>query len=158
MFREVRRFKQRLTREECLEILKQTKRGVLSVNGDDGYPYGMPLNHYYDEESGKIYFHGASQGHKVDAIRKDDRVSFCVYDDGYRKEGDWALTFRSVIVFGRIREVEDQDVILRVCRDLSYKFTSDDDYIEHEIATSGKRVLVHELTIENITGKTIREA
>ena len=93
MFREVRRFKQRLNRDECLEILKQTKRGILSVNGDEGYPYGVPLNHYYDEETGKIYFHGASRGHKVDSIRKDDRVSFCVYDDGYRKEGVWALTF-----------------------------------------------------------------
>ena len=158
MFREVRRFKQRLNRDECLEILKQTKRGILSVNGDEGYPYGVPLNHYYDEETGKIYFHGASRGHKVDAIRKDSRASFCVYDDGYRKEGDWALSFKSVIVFGTIREVDDPDVILRVCRDLSYKFTSDDDYIEHEIATSGKVVMVHELTIEHITGKKIREA
>ena len=158
MFREVRRFKQRLNREECLEILKQTKRGILSVNGDDGYPYGVPLNHYYDEETGKIYFHGASRGHKVDSIRKDDRVSFCVYDDGYRKEGDWALSFKSVIVFGTIREVEDPEQILRICRELSYKFTSDNDYIEGEISNSGQRVLVHELTIEHVTGKKIREA
>ena len=158
MFREVRRFKQRLNRDECLEILKQTKRGILSVNGDEGYPYGVPLNHYYDEETGKIYFHGASRGHKVDAIRKDDRVSFCVYDDGYRKEGDWALSFKSVIVFGTIREVDDPELILRICRELCYKFTSDNDYIEGEISNSGQRVLVHELTIEHVTGKKIREA
>ena len=158
MFREVRRFKQRLNRDECLEILKQTKRGILSVNGDEGYPYGVPLNHYYDEETGKIYFHGASRGHKVDSIRKDSRVSFCVYDDGYRKEGDWALSFKSVIVFGTIREVEDPELILRICRELSYKFTSDNEYIEGEISNSGQRVLVHELTIEHVTGKKIREA
>ncbi|MBR2701760.1 MAG: pyridoxamine 5'-phosphate oxidase family protein [Erysipelotrichaceae bacterium] len=158
MFREVRRIKQRLNRDECIEILKKAKRGVLSVNGDNGYPYGVPLNHYYDEESGKIYFHGNMQGHKVDAIRADSRVSFCVYDDGYRVEGDWALTFKSVIVFGTVREVEDRDLILRICRNLSYKFTSDKEYIEGEIAGSGKRVLVHELTIEHMTGKKIREA
>ena len=158
MFREVRRFKQRLGREECLEILKKAKRGVLSVNGDNGYPYGVPLNHYYDEESGKIYFHGNLQGHKVDALRADSKASFCVYDDGYREEGDWALTFKSVIVFGTVREVEDPETVLKICRDLSYKFTSDDEYIEKEISNSGKRVLVHELTIEHMTGKKIREA
>ena len=158
MFREVKRIKQRLNRDECIEILKKAKRGVLSVNGDNGYPYGVPLNHYYDEESGKIYFHGNMQGHKVDAIKADNRVSFCVYDDGYRVEGDWALTFKSVIVFGTVREVEDRDLILRICRNLSYKFTSDKEYIEGEIANSGKRVLVHELTIEHMTGKKIREA
>ena len=158
MFREVKRIKQRLNRDECIEILKKAKRGVLSVNGDNGYPYGVPLNHYYDEESGKIYFHGNMQGHKVDAIRADNRVSFCVYDDGYRVDGDWALTFKSVIVFGTVREVEDSELIFRICRDLSYKFTSDKEYIEGEIASSGKRVLVHELTIEHMTGKKIREA
>ena len=158
MFREVRRFKQRLGRKECLEILKKAKRGVLSVNGDNGYPYGVPLNHYYDEESGKIYFHGNLQGHKVDALRADSKASFCVYDDGYREEGDWALTFKSVIVFGTVREVEDPETVLKICRDLSYKFTSDTEYIEKEITNSGKRVLVHELTIEHMTGKKIREA
>ena len=158
MFREVRRFKQRLGREECLEILKKAKRGVLSVNGDNGYPYGVPLNHYYDEESGKIYFHGNLQGHKVDALRADSKASFCVYDDGYREEGDWALTFKSVIVFGTVREIENPETVLKICRDLSYKFTSDDEYIEKEISNSGKRVLVHELTIEHMTGKKIREA
>ena len=158
MFREMRRNKQALTQEECIAILERNTAGVLGVSGDDGYPYGVPLNHYYDEETGKIYFHGASRGHKVDAIRKDSRASFCVYDDGYRKEGGWALSFKSVIVFGTIREVDDPELILRICRELCYKFTSDNDYIEGEISNSGQRVLVHELTIEHITGKTIREA
>ena len=57
MFREMLRKKQALTEEECIRILKEEPRGVLSVLGDDGYPYGMPLNHYYCEEDGKIYFH-----------------------------------------------------------------------------------------------------
>ena len=70
MFRKMRRFKQQLTAEECVAILKREKRGVLSVIGDDGYPYGMPLDHYYDEGSGKLYFHCAKAGHKLDAIRQ----------------------------------------------------------------------------------------
>ena len=79
MFRKMRRFKQELSKEECIEILKSEPRGVLSMIGDDGYPYGIPMTHWYCEEDGKIYFHGAKEGHKLDAIRKCDKVSFCVY-------------------------------------------------------------------------------
>ncbi|SDB03994.1 Pyridoxamine 5'-phosphate oxidase [Pseudobutyrivibrio sp. YE44] len=88
MFRKMRRFKQQVSEAECIDILKSTKRGVLSVIGDDGYPYGMPINHYYCEEDGKIYFHGAKAGHKIDAIKACDKASYCVYNDGFRKEGD----------------------------------------------------------------------
>ncbi len=102
MFREMMRFKQAIPREECIRILQEEKRGVLSVLGDDDYPYGMPINHWYCPEDGKIYFHGGRQGHKIDAIRRHDKVSFCVYDSGFRKEGDWALNIKSVIVFGRV--------------------------------------------------------
>ena len=69
MFRKMRRFKQELSKEECMEILKNEPRGVLSVLGDDGYPYGMPVTHWYNEKNGKIYFHGAKSGHKIDAIK-----------------------------------------------------------------------------------------
>ena len=115
MFRKMRRFKQELSKEECMEILKNEPRGVLSVLGDDGYPYGMPVTHWYNEKNGKIYFHGAKSGHKIDAIKNCDKVSFCVYDKGYRKENDWALNIKSVIVFGRVRFVEDQDTINQIC-------------------------------------------
>ncbi|MBE7009832.1 MAG: pyridoxamine 5'-phosphate oxidase family protein, partial [Ruminococcaceae bacterium] len=82
MFREMLRFKQALPREECIDILKREKRGVLSVLGDDGYPYGMPINHFYCEDDGKLYFHGGRKGHKIDALRRCDKASFCVYDEG----------------------------------------------------------------------------
>ena len=91
MFREMRRYKQELSKEECIEILKNEPRGVLSMLEDDGYPYGIPMTHWYDEATGNIYFHGAKIGHKIDAINRCDKVSFCVYDKGYRKEGEWAL-------------------------------------------------------------------
>ena len=102
MFREIARIKQQLPREECIELLKNELRGVLSVLGDDDYPYGMPINHYYCPEDGKIYFHSGISGHKIDAIRRHDKASFCVFDQGYREEGEWALNIRSVIVFGRV--------------------------------------------------------
>ena len=88
MFREMRRSKQQISREECIEILKNEARGVLSVLGDDGYPYGFPINQYYCEADGKIYFHGGRIGHRIDAVKRHDKVSFCVYDEGYRREGE----------------------------------------------------------------------
>lgn len=157
MFREIVRKKQALTSEESKEILKNELRGVLSVIGDDGYPYGVPINYYFCEENGHIYFHSGKTGHKIDAIMGCDKVSFCVYDSGYRNEGDWALNIKSVIVFGKIRAVENFDEAMEICRKLSYKFTSDSGYIEKEVADHGERTLCLELLPEHITGKKIKE-
>ena len=88
MFRNIVRVKQALPEEECIAILKKEPRGVLSVLGDDDYPYGMPLNHYYNEEDGKLYFHSGMTGHRIDAIRRHPKASFCVYDEGVREDGN----------------------------------------------------------------------
>ena len=90
MFRKMRRSPQALTQEEIVDLLKNETRGVLSVQGDDGYPYGFPINHYYDEETGQIYFHGANFGHHIDALKRDPKVSFCVYGQDFVREGEWA--------------------------------------------------------------------
>ena len=158
MFREMTRIRQQLAESECIEILKNEKRGVLSVLGDDGYPYGMPMNHYYCEEDGKLYFHGGKKGHKIDAIRRNDKASFCVFDQGSRQEGEWFLRVRSVIAFGRIEIVEDQDRTIRISRLLSYKFTSDEKYIAEEIERSGQNTLLFALVPEHITGKLVKES
>ena len=158
MFREMLRKKQLLTQEECLAILKNEPRGVLSVLGDDGYPYGMPMNHFYCEADGKIYFHGGGKGHKIDAMMRHGKASFCVYDRGFRREGDWALNIKSVIVFGHIEFVEDQDKLYEIARLLSYKFTDDAQYIERELQTAGPRTLVFALVPEHMTGKIVKEA
>lgn len=158
MFREVARIKKRLPLETCVEILKQEPRGVLSVLGDEGYPYGMPLNHWYNEENGHLYFHSGKTGHKIDAIRRCDKASFCVYDPGYRHEGEWALNIRSVIVFGRIRVVEDAARAVEITRRLSYKYTDDTAYIEEEIRQYSEGLLVFELIPEHITGKLVKES
>ena len=74
MFRELARKKQQLTKDECIELLKKEKRGVLSVIGDNGYPYGMPMNHFYNEADGKIYFHTGKKGHRTDALKENEKV------------------------------------------------------------------------------------
>lgn len=158
MFREMVRKKKQITEEECIQILKNEPRGVLSVIGDDGYPYGMPMNHWYCEENGHIYFHGGKAGHKIDAIRKCDKVSFCVYDEGYRNEGEWALNIKSVIIFGKIREISELDEVIDISRKLSYKFTSDSEYIENEIEKYAKGTLLLELIPEHMTGKLVTES
>lgn len=158
MFREVVRKKQALAPDECIRILKNEPRGVLSVIGDGGYPYGLPLNHYYCEENGHIYFHSGKKGHKIDSIRNCDKASFCVYDVGYRNDGEWALNVKSVIVFGKIQIVDDFDEAMDICRKLSYKFTSDSEYIEKEIKNSGKNTLCFKLIPEHITGKKVNES
>lgn len=158
MFREMTRKKQQLTQEECIAILKNELRGVLSVLGDDDYPYGMPLNHFYSEADGKIYFHSGKQGHKIEAMMRHNKVSFCVYDQGFRKDGEWALNIKSVIVFGHIELIEEQDKLYEIARLLSYKFTDDAKYIEREIQTAGPRTLMFALVPEHMTGKIVNEA
>ena len=157
MFREVVRVKQAMTREECVEILKSEVRGVLSVNGDDGYPYGIPHNHWYNEADGKIYFHSGKKGHKIDAIRADGKVSYCVTRCCGKREGEWWLNFESVVVFGRVEFIEDYDKALQISKDLSYKFTDDEEYIQKELDHSGPGVLVFALVPEHITGKRVNE-
>ena len=156
-FRQLTRKKQQLEEGECIDLQKKKKRGVLSVLGDDGYPYGTPINHYYNEEDGKIYFHGNMSGHKVDAMKRCDKVSFCVMDEGCHNGDDWFLTVRSVIAFGRMEFIEDRGVLLDIARKLCHKFTDDEQYIEDEIRNSGPRTLMYAMTIENLCGKRVSE-
>lgn len=157
-FRDITRKKQQLSQAECIEILKNERRGVLSLIGDGGYPYGVPINHLYCDEDGKIYFHGGKRGHKIDAIRNDNKASFCVYDSGFRREGEWALNIKSVIVFGKIEMVEDRDKTIQISEMLSRKFTNDDEYIQNEIKRFGNNTLVFALTPEHMTGKLVNES
>jgi nitroimidazol reductase NimA-like FMN-containing flavoprotein (pyridoxamine 5'-phosphate oxidase superfamily) len=156
MFRELAKKNKLISEDACIELLKKQKRGVLSVLGDEDYPYGMPLNHYYDEESGKIYFHSGKIGHKLDAISADDKVSFCVYDKGYHKDGHWSLNIKSVIIFGRIHIINDWSDALMV--EFSKKFTSDVEYINEEIKKFRGNTALLCLEIENMTGKIVNEA
>ena len=157
-FRELARIKQRLSDGECAEILSTQLRGVLSVEGDDGYPYGVPMNHYYNPDDGKIYFHSGGRGHKIDAIRRCAKASFTVFDEGVPADDSaWALNFRSVIVFGRTKIADDREKVYDIARRLSLKFTQDEAYIEHELEHSGPATLMFALVPEHVCGKRVRE-
>ncbi len=158
MFRQMRRFKQQIPEEECIDVLKTELRGVLSVTGDDGYPYGMPLDHWYSEADGKLYFHCAREGHKLDAIMRNDKVSYCVMDKGFRKDGDWALNIRSVIIFGRMKVVEDEEKKREICTNICRRFTDDEEYLQKELKNAFPRVCCLELTPEHMTGKLVNES
>lgn len=158
MFRKMRRWKQQLTDEECMALLKNEPRGVLGLLGDDAYPYTVPMDFIYDEAAHKLYFHSAKEGHKMDALSKHGKASFCVYDKGYRKDGHWSLNIRSVIVFGRIAVVVDQEKALEKLRALAEKYYPDAESIEKEIAAAGSRAACLEFSIDHMTGKLVNES
>lgn len=156
MFRGMRRFKQQISNEDCIRLLKTEPRGVLSVFGEDGYPYGIPMNFVYHE--GRLYFHCAAEGHKIDAIKSNNRVSFCVLDKGYRREGEWALNINSVVIFGTILFVGDKDRKIETLRLLGNKYDPSPEHVEREIEKYIDRVCMLELQIDHMTGKLVNES
>ena len=154
-FREMRRFKQALTQEECAAILREEKRGTLAVIGDGGWPYAIPLNFWYDAEANKIYFHCAKAGHKLDAIRACDKVCFSVHNAG-ESAGDWSYYVKSVIVFGRAQVVEDTAVKLEKARHFGAKYFPTQEELERELRGIDRMVLV-EIDVEHMTGKRVHE-
>ncbi|MBQ8527583.1 MAG: pyridoxamine 5'-phosphate oxidase family protein [Lachnospiraceae bacterium] len=158
MFRELSRKNKAISEAECVRLLKEETRGVLCVLGDDEYPYGMPMNHFYNEEDGCIYFHCGKAGHRLDALQKHDKVSFCVYDKGVREDGDWALHVNSVIVFGKLEVIDDMETIMDISARLSRKFTQDEEYIQKEIELYAKATLLLKLRPEHMCGKRVKES
>lgn len=155
MFRKMRRQGQELSKEECIDILVNEPRGVLALLGDDDYPYALPMSHVYTD--GKIYFHGAQKGHKIDAIKKHSKVSYCVIDEGVKAEGSWWYTFKSVIVFGRIKTLDDRDDKIDKLTHLGDKFFPTHEETVDEINRLLDRTEVFEITIEHMSGKTVKE-
>ena len=158
MFRELVRKNKQLSEEACIEVLKNETRGVLSVLGDDDYPYGMPMNFWYNEEDGNIYFHCGNIGHRLEALQQHNKVSFCTYDKGTREEGEWAWKVKSVIVFGKIEITSDINEITDIVTKLSYRFVQDDEYIKEEIRLHGHRTLLMKLVPEHMCGKLVTES
>ena len=159
MFREMVRQSKQLTKENCIKILRKQKRGVLSVNGDDGYPYAAPINYYYNPDDGCLYFHTGrrTSSHRTESLERSDKVCFCVTEPGKPIPNDWALLVRSVVVFGRMEMITDEEQIVPICRALSKQFTKDDAFIEHELGRLAKGTLLLKLTPEHICGKQVEE-
>ncbi len=151
MFRKMRRFKQQLSNDEALEILKNCKSGVLAVSGDDGYPYTVPLNFVYAD--GKIYFHCAKSGHKLDAVRANDKVSFCVIDKNEVDAEKLTTLFKSVVVFVRAKIMSDTEKIKTAMTVFGLKYNNDVAAVEKEIQREWSGLCCVEITIEHITGK-----
>lgn len=157
MFRKMRRPKQEVSAETCRKILQTENRAVLSVIGDNGYPYGVPVNFVYDAEEGTIYLHGAKEGHKIDAIRSCDKVCFTTWDKGYRTQGDWAWHVTSVIVMGRAEFIDDLEIVTEKVRKLGLKYYPSSDEVEEEIRAAIQAVRIIAIHIEHMTGKQIYE-
>lgn len=158
MFREMRRQKQQLSPERVEEVLSRGTAGTLAVLGDGGYPYAVPLSYVY--HNGRIYFHCARSGHKLDAVRNCDKVSFCVIDQNEIVPADFTTYYRSVIVFGRAREVTDPGELMEAMKALCAKYSPQESEDAHriEMKVSGAASLcVLALDIEYKSGKEAKE-
>ncbi|MBP5180325.1 MAG: pyridoxamine 5'-phosphate oxidase family protein [Clostridiales bacterium] len=158
-WRRMRRFAQQVSYEKCYEVLEKQWRGVLSLQGDNGYPHGIVLDYFFDPVLGRMYFHGAREGYKVDLIRNNPKASFCVWDEGFKKEGDWALNINSIICYGTLRFIDpSEEIFLKSLRNLGGKYYTSEGQTEEEIRKAGSRVLMTEFTIERMTGKLVNES
>ena len=153
MFREMRRKKQVLSPEECVQVFNRGTSGVLAVSGDDDYPYAVPLSYvYYDN---KIFFHCAKTGHKLNAIARNAKVSFCVIDKDQIVQDEYTSYFRSVIVFGKARILENEAEERSALEILTAKYSPDQEET-HRLQIIEKEfnaVYMIELSIEHISGK-----
>ena len=157
MFRPIRRKKRDIGRDAAQQLLSGARIGILAVNGDDGYPYAVPINYLYDPGCEKIYFHGAKAGHKYDAITACDKVCFTVYGEEVIREEAWAPFVQSAVVFGRCRKMEATPETVKTLKQLAMKYYPEEAIADREIEKSGQAVQMFEIDIEYISGKCVQE-
>ena len=155
-FRSMRRKRQQLSEEKSIEILRKSTSGTLALLGDNGYPYAVPISYVYAD--GKLYFHSALSGHKIDAIRNCDKASFCVIDQDEVHPEKYTTYFRSVIAFGRIHIIEDEQEKLETARLLGDRYNpNQEEALQKEIEKGLSRMLMIRFDIEHLTGKAAIE-
>ena len=164
-FRKMRRFKQELDHEACLGIINRATSGVLSVLGDEGYPYGVPLSYVYidgdteasDKTDGRaiFYFHCAKAGHKIDALRNCDKACFTIIDMDDVVADEFTTYFRSVIAFGHVRILETREEIMPAIQMLAKRYSPDEseESRNHEIDREFAGLAMLEFTVDHMTGK-----
>lgn len=157
MFREIRKKKNEIGEDAVKHLLENERRGVLAVNGDNGYPYAIPVNYIYCRNEGKIYFHGSKMGHKVDSIKNSNKVCFTVFGNESIKNEAWAPYVQSAVAFGKCRLIGDHDLSIKLVRKLACKYFPNEKLVDEEIAVSGKAVQMFEIEIEHLSGKEIQE-
>ena len=151
--RPMRRFRQELTAEECVQVLERGTHGVLAVLGDEGYPYAVPLSYVHGE--GKIWFHCAKAGHKLDAIRNYNKVSFCVVDQDRIVPEEYTTYFRSVIAFGTVRILEEDGEKRAAIEKLAVKYAPADSRENRDSAIDREwaPLCMLEMEVEHLSGK-----
>ena len=157
MFRPMRRSAQALNGGACVEILERGTSGVLALAGDGGWPYAVPLSYAFDGE--KLYFHCAREGHKLDAIRREARASFCVVDRDDVKPAEYTSYFRSVIIFGRVRVLEDEAQMRAAIELLARRYFPEDsaENRRRAIEREWAGLCMLEMDIEHMSGKEAKE-
>ena len=159
MFREMRLKRQQMAPEEAAEVLKKGTSGVLALAGDEGYPYAVPLSYVYDEQEGTIIFHSAKSGHKIDAVRRDGKASFCVVGQDQVVPAVYTTYYRSVTVFGKMRILETDEEKRAAIEKLAVKYAPDDseENRNEAIRREWKGLCVLEMRVEHMTGKKASE-
>ena len=157
MFRPIRKKKNELSTEDTKQILREARRGVLAVNGEDGYPYAIPINFIYDETAGRIYFHSSRAGYKLDAIKVCDKVCFTAYGTELVREEAWAPYMRSAVVFGRCRLLESTPETMALLKRFAMKYYPDEVLADQAILEGGRAVRMCEIEIEHLSGKEVQE-
>lgn len=157
LFRAIKKKKSIINTDDMDLILKNARRGVIAVNGDNGYPYAIPINYLYDSSAQKIYFHGARTGHKVDSILACDKVCFVVYGNEIIKEEAWAPFMQSVVVFGRCHLLENSSETMMLLKRFAMKYYPNEQLVDDEIARAGKATQLFEIEIEHLSGKEVQE-
>ena len=151
-FRAMRRKRQQLSEKENISILQKATAGTLALLGDNGYPYAVPISYVFAD--GKLYFHSALSGHKVDAIRNCDKASFCVIDKDDVQPEKYTTYFRSVIAFGRINIIEDAQEKLETARLLGDRYNpNQEEALQKEMEKGLSRMVMIRFDIEHLTGK-----
>lgn len=157
MFRPMRRKQKEISPDAVKRILETARRGVLAMNGEDGYPYAIPLNFWYCEEKNAVYFHGAKAGAKSELLEKDGKVCFTVTGREEIREEDWAPFLQSVVLFGKCRILTDREETLETLRRFALKYYPGKEMVDAEIVASSGAVRMYEIKIEHMTGKEIQE-
>ena len=135
MFKPVRKKINEIDHSAAEALLQSNRRGIIAMNGDESYPYAIPINYFYDSDKRKIYFHGAKAGHKVDALKTSDKVCFTVYGN---------------------ERIDESESIERL-KEFAMKYYPDETLADEQIARNGRATQMYEITIEHMSGKQVQE-
>ncbi|MFV0418406.1 MAG: pyridoxamine 5'-phosphate oxidase family protein [Dysgonomonas sp.] len=156
MYREIRR--QNRSLEDKLrieELLITSEYGFLSLGiSENGYGYGIPISYAYDEDSNSLYFHGALEGQKLDMIKQNNKVSFCVVGVTKPIADQFTTLYESVIAFGSVYTDLSEEDKRKALRMLVKKYSPGFEELgDKYMDKSWSRTAVFRIDIEHITAK-----